>query len=97
MERKLHTHKHTPTRSSKRDCLASASFQSMNTPPPPVNRARQKKVEASRREREKFFSQLERKCAVDWLAGGVWRGRAALRTCVRGEEGGPQNWSDEPG
>jgi hypothetical protein len=22
------------------------------------------------------------------LAGGIWRGRAALRTCVRGEEGG---------
>lgn len=32
MERKLHMHKHTPTHRSKRNCLASSSFQSMNTP-----------------------------------------------------------------
>lgn len=57
MGRELHTHKYTPTHPSKRNCLASSSFQSMNTPPPPAKRARQKKVEA--KETEVLF-QLER-------------------------------------
>lgn len=58
MERELHTHKYTPTHPSKRNCLASSSFQSMNTPPPPAKRARQKKkkVEA----KETVLLQLER-------------------------------------
>jgi hypothetical protein len=57
MERKLHRHKYTPTHHSKWNCLASSSFQSMNTPPPLAKRARQKKVEAE--ETEVLF-QLER-------------------------------------
>lgn len=56
MERKLHTHKYTPTHPSKRNCLASSSFQSMNTPPPPAKRARQKNK--SKLKRQKFFFSL---------------------------------------
>ena len=58
MERKLHSHKYTPTHHSKRNCLASSSFQSMNTPPPPAKKVQaEKKVEAE--ETEVIF-QLER-------------------------------------
>lgn len=71
MERKLHTHKHTPTRRSKRNCLASSSFQSMNTPPPPVSRARQEKSQ-SWRDRSSFLSSREN---VQWTG---WR-------CVEGK------------
>lgn len=56
MERKLHTHKYTPTHHSKLNCLASSSFQSMNTPPPPAKKARQKKK--SKLKRQKFFFSL---------------------------------------
>lgn len=58
MERKLHSHKYTPTHHSKRNCLASSSFQSMNTPPPPAKKGQaEKKVGAE--ETEVLF-QLER-------------------------------------
>lgn len=79
MERKLHTHKHTPTHRSKRNCLASSSFQSMNTPPPPANRARQKRVEAE--ETQVLFSACE-KYTEDWIF--VW-GERGLHS---GHEGG---------
>lgn len=79
MERKLHTHKHPPTHRSKRNCLASSSFQSMNTPPPPVNRARQKRVEAE--ETQVLFTACE-KYAEDWIF--VWGGRGLHS----GHEGG---------
>lgn len=58
MERKLHSHKYTPTHHSKRNCLASSSFQSMNTPPPPAKKGQEKKkVEA---EETEVLLQLER-------------------------------------
>ena len=56
MERKLHSHKYTPTHHSKRNCLASSSFQSMNTPPPPAKKGQEKKK--WKLKRQKFFYSL---------------------------------------
>lgn len=58
MERKLHTHKYTPTRHSKWNCLASSSFQSMNTPPPPAKKGQAGKK--SKLKRQKFFFSLRK-------------------------------------
>lgn len=57
MERKLHSHKYTPTHHSKRNCLASSSFQSMNTPPPPAKKGQAEKKKWKLK-RQKFFYSL---------------------------------------
>lgn len=56
MERKLHTHKYTPTHPSKRNCLASSGFRSMNTPPPPAKLRGPGRKRVRAKETEVLFS-----------------------------------------
>ena len=70
MERKLHTHKYTPTHHSKQNCLASSSFQSMNTPPPPAKKGQAEKT--SKLKRQKFFFSL-RQIFNELPFNGGWR------------------------